>query len=366
MGKRELFLILGFAVTGILVFQLTAPAGREGEGFSLSRIWNRARAEIGSNAASAETRTRTTVAVPADVTELQLTDMPSGLEVQGEDRADVDCELTVSSTGPDPDTAMASAKRVVVRSDRLGSLLTLSMYYPPEARQTARATLRVPSRLAVRLQNGRRVRVSHVAAVRLDPAIGETHLTDVRGAITGTHRAGPITITTADTVKLDLLNSTATIAKVGRGVSLTIRGGGRTQTAETRGSMEIDTNNSDVTLSGHDGSLRVSGAGGRVHVDSPNGDTRLEMRSTELEITLRSAVTVTAQTSDEILRVFLVGAPPLAIDALTHGGTIQAAELGLQPAVLEGRQELQTPAAPGSATMALRNRRSDIVIRKAK
>jgi hypothetical protein len=366
MGKRELVLILGFVVAGIIVFQLTAPAG-DGEGFSFSRLWNRARAEISSNSASATVARRDAIPVPAEVEELQLTDLPSGLQVSGEERADIQYELEVNSTGPDQQTAAESAKKVTVRSDRVGSLLTLSMFYPPEARQTAKATLRVPKRLSLRLQNGRRVTVTGVASVRLDPALGDTRLEGVAGAVTGTHRGGAIAITRAASVNLSVVNSSVTISEVARGIALDVRSGGNTTIEGTAGALEIEAVNATISVARHAGSIRMTGSGGRVSVDGPAADTRLEMRGTEIELMIRDAVPVTAQTSEDTLRVIVIGSPAVRIDALADGGTIQAPEFGLQPEEIEGRQRLQASVGDrATATIALRNRRSDIVIRKGK
>ena len=48
MGKRELFIILGFVAVGIVAYQLTAPASTS-EGFSFSKVWEAMRREVHGN-----------------------------------------------------------------------------------------------------------------------------------------------------------------------------------------------------------------------------------------------------------------------------------------------------------------------------
>ena len=93
-----------------------------------------------------------------------------------------------------------------------------------------------------------------------------------------------------------------------------------------------------------------------------------DLRRTEVEVTMRSAAPLTASTTDETLRLFLVGPPPVAIDALADGGRIQAGEFDRSPEHDGTRQRLSANFGDGGAStkVALRNVRSDIVIRKGK
>ena len=72
MGKRELFIILGFVVVGVLAYQLTAPASTSSEGFSFSRIWEAMRREVHGNPSRAETSLTGAIPVNAGLSEVRF------------------------------------------------------------------------------------------------------------------------------------------------------------------------------------------------------------------------------------------------------------------------------------------------------
>ena len=73
MGKRELFIILGFVALGAVAYQLTAPPPKAGErGFSLTQLFSGIRREISANASSATVTKTGTVKVRPGVTEVRV------------------------------------------------------------------------------------------------------------------------------------------------------------------------------------------------------------------------------------------------------------------------------------------------------
>ena len=368
MGKRELFIILGFALVGIVVYQITAPPAKDGEGFSFSRLWNRAREEMMSDSAAAEYTHVKTIAVPAHIKEIRFAEVPAGLRITGEERDDIAYEFKVNSTGPSPEKALEYAQASKILQDEVGASLTLQVWFPPQARQRGSLTVKLPQRLAVRMQGLARPTVSDVAAVHLDPVSGETSLIGISGAVTGTHRGGALTIKDAGSVKVLLQNSAGRLSAIKGAAIVDVRNGGSLTVTDAAGPLEIESANSEITITAPAGTVRVGGAGGRVTIDGPNAETRVDVRNAEVEVVLRSAIDLTVQTTDEPLRLVLVGTPQVAIDALaTDSGKIQASEFGLTPESADGRQRLTTTiGGTPRARVALRALRSDIVIRKGK
>ena len=86
MGKRELLLIVGFIVLGVVVYQVTTPAARPRQAAGPSRR---------SSATSASTSTRTAAVgpgafrvereVPDEVTELRITGVRGNVTLVGAD-----------------------------------------------------------------------------------------------------------------------------------------------------------------------------------------------------------------------------------------------------------------------------------------
>jgi hypothetical protein len=366
MGKRELFLILGFVVVGVIVYQIAAPPAKDGEGFSLTRFWNNARREIGANSRNASTTLQGRIPISDRITEIRLSEAPRGLKVVGEDRTDIGYELFVQSTGPDEKTALEYARKSKVLPDELGPTLSLKVEFPAEGRQTASLVVHMPRKLAVRVQGGMGVQISDVAAAHLDPITGDSSVRSVAGTVTGAHRNGALVLALLGSVKLTVQNSNVKLTGVKNGATIDLRGGS-CAIADSNGALELDGTNAEITVGGHTGRIRIGGSGGRVTLDNPTDETRIDLRRTEVEVTLRSAAPLTASTTDETLRVFLVGPPPVAIDALADGGRIQAGEFDRSPEHDGTRQRLSASFGSGTSTkVALRNVRSDIVIRKGK
>jgi hypothetical protein len=368
MGKRELFLILGFVVVGVIVYQIAAPPAKDGEGFSLTRFWNNARREIGANARTANTTVRGQIPISEGITEIRLTEAPRGLKVVGEDRTDIGYELFVQSTGPDERMALEYAQKSTVVPDELGPTLSLTVKYAGanEGRQTASLVVHMPRKLAVRVQGVAGVQISDVASAALDPVTGDSSVRSVPGAVTGTHRNGSLVLALLGSVKLTVQNSNVKLTGVKNGATLDLRNGS-CAIADSNGALELDGTNAEIAVTGHTGRIRIGGSGGRVTLDNPTDETRIDLRKTEVEVTMRSAAPLTVSTTDETLRLFLVGPPPVAIDALADNGRIQAAEFDRTPEHDGTRQRLSAVFGGGTSTkVALRNVRSDIVIRKGK
>ena len=367
MGKRELFLIVGFLIAGVVVYQVAAPPAKDGEGFSFSRFWNRAKAEMMSDSSSNEYVHSGTIPLE-DVTEVQVTEFRYGAQIIGEERADLAYEFKVRSTGPTPEKALEYAKASKLLQDRMGATLSIGFSFPEPGQQTPALTLRVPKRMAIRLQGVTRPQVSDVASVRLDPVTGETKIRQVEGAVTGSHRSGTLVVSDVGSVKILTTNSAARFTGVRNGATIDVRGGGSCAVSESAGALEIENNNAEVTVSGHKGTIRIGGAGGRISVDGPTDETRIEVRNSEVEVALKSAVNLTAQTTDQTLRLLLTGPPPVVIEAMaSSGGKVQANEFGLTPEREDGRERLSTTLGDrASAKVLLRNLRSDIVIRRGK
>ena len=110
--------------------------------------------------------------------------------------ANIAYELHVESNGPDEATALDCVQ------DRPGSSVddlgvepgAQRVTSPPRAPSGRALTLRVPASAGARDHGGSGgADVAEVAAVDLDRASGDVTLTDIAGAVTGTHRNGELT-----------------------------------------------------------------------------------------------------------------------------------------------------------------------------
>jgi hypothetical protein len=307
-----------------------------------------------------------TIPLTDAITEVRISGVNGRLEIRGEDRSDIAYDLSIESNGPDDATARSYAERVAIKRDDLGSSLTLRLTFPREARQRAGMVVRVPVRLAVRLDGGSAT-VSQVAAVHFEGVVGDASVSDVEHAVTGTHRNGELKISNVASASLTLVSSNATLTGVRGAITLNARNG-ECVINEPKGSVEIDENNQEVTIRRSAGPVRVTGSNGRITVERPRAEVRIDARRAEVEVTLDAAAPVTALTTDDTLRLFLDGPPSVVVDAAaTDGGSVQAAEFELVATVADAEQHLTHAfGGAGGARVSLRNQHGEIVIRKSK
>jgi hypothetical protein len=368
MGKRELFIALGFIIVGCVVYQLTAPARKPGEeGFSFSRFWTNAHRSMGANRAQTSFTQTGTIAVSPHLSEVRI-DAVRSVRVVGEARSDMTYEMAVTSSGPDQDSALKFAKDTKLKQDDMGGVLTLRAIYPGGGRQSANLVLRVPSRLAVRIVGGsvsNGVEATGLAALHLENVSGDSEVSDISGALGGSHRNGSLKVHRIGSVKMTLQNSRATFDDIQQGLTLDLRDG-ECRIQASKGPIELDERRAEVQILNHNGPIRVGGNDGRVNLDSPRGESRVDVHSAEVEVRLTQAIPLSLLTSDDTLRILLDGPPHVVIDAVASQGKIQATDFGLQPESVDQEARLTHEFGGGGPRVSLRNLRGNIVIRNSR
>lgn len=367
MGKRELLIVLVLVVLGGALYQVTAPPAAKDRGFSFGRLLDEIRADIRSDATSSKFTHSATIAVAEALEEVRLSGVTGRITVTGEDRTDIAYALEVSSTGPDEATATEYAKRTVLVEDDLGDTLGLRVSYPPEARQTTALEVRVPHRLRLRIEGGNSGEFKDFRVLRLEGVLGEVDAQNITEEVSGSHRNGRLTLADVGAVTLTLQSSRALLTDISGPIVLNATRG-ETRIVDSTGTVRVEQSNNELRLEQPRGAVEVSGSGGEVDVIDPLGELRIDVRRTEVTLTVSHAVPMTVITSDEPLRLFLDGPPSVVVDAVVAGsGDVVADEFGLTPTTAQDETSL-THAFGTEPTIriSLRNRRDDIVIRKRK
>src|SRR5262245_42584202 len=102
MGKRELLLIGGFVLFGVIVYYATAPAAAPDQGrFTVGKLLEDIRREIHGDPGSAEAKSSKILALDKNITELRIEIGSAALTIVGEHRADLASDMSVRSTGYD-------------------------------------------------------------------------------------------------------------------------------------------------------------------------------------------------------------------------------------------------------------------------
>ncbi|MEO7890945.1 MAG: hypothetical protein ABIW19_13160 [Vicinamibacterales bacterium] len=332
MAKRELLIVGAFAVAGVVAYQVTAPPPKSGpRRFTLSSVLESWRHSTRGRMATASVTQDGTIAAPRELRELRLS-QTGDVTVTGEDRADISYMLTVDATGPDELTARRSGTTATLKQDNLGDILTLTVVAPQAARYPMRLELRVPRRLALRVESSRRTQISGVAGLYLDNLGGEARVAAISGVLSGTYRNGTLTVSGAGAILLTLASAKAAIAGVRGATTITARNG-ELHLDATEGPVEIDHTSEKLVVTAAGGPVRVSGTGGDITIDRPHGDVRIDMHRTAVVLSLDEAIDATVLTSDARVRLALRPELPVTIDAVSTGGPIEASAFALMPEI---------------------------------
>ena len=382
MGKRELVIAAIFIALGFGVYRLTAPPGDPSErGFSLSRIINEVRREISGQRANAETTFTATQAVPGTVTGIRLDFAVGAVTVIGEDRDDIDARMHVRSTGYDAAEAERLAKASILKFDEAGALLIITGSFPREGRQTPAVTLRVPSRLAVQMdEKGSALEISNVASVQVGAGRGPTTIQHITGNVTLAQRGSEVTVNDVGSLKLTAAGGAESRVSGVRGDTVLSVQTGELRAEDLRGSLEVESRSAELLFDKLDnltGSVRVTANMGEVTFTGLRADTRIDGRSTEIRVDFAGPAPLAIYNEGETIEVTLPSTG-FTMDARAVGGDISAADGLLQAGLTEdgdpdyakpedGATQQETRVTGGvrggGPLITLRATRGDIVLR---
>ena len=369
MGKRELLLVVCFVIVGVVVYQATAKDRAPGErGFSLGRLIEAARREIGGQRAVAELTTTATHKLTGEITELRITGPISEVEVQGEERSDVESTLFVNSRAYNDAEAKQYAQDSVLVADQTASALILRMQFPQPGRQRSTVKLKVPARLHIRVEPGSgTLDVRKVAAVEIAGTRGEVNLSQIAGRIQVSHRGGELTIEDAGSLDFNGRAGSLKLTGVRGNTSITMDGGGEIRVARLGGSLDLESRNTEVTIENLEstrGPIRINSIAGSVTLKGLKSEARIDVRNAEVKVAMAAAAPVAIYTEND--RVSLTPPPDgFNLDALVIDGEITPTEritqLGLR-AIRENDKEARVvgPVNGGGPTITVRSTRGDL------
>lgn len=363
MAKRELLLILIFAIAGVVVYQLTAPASKSG-GFSvaLGETARRALREMRSENFTAELKTEAEHEAPATAQEIRIRNVRE-IVVIGEAREDVATELVVTSSGVDKAEAERLAAAATLRVDTTPEAIAFTVDYPQDGTQQARLQVRVPARLRARIEGIRgETRATDVAGVFLASTRGDTTLTNIQGTIEGDHRGGRLTVTGASGIRLTLRSVDLRIQTAAGPVTLDLNGG-EAKAGTLTGALQLESRSADVDVESVAGPVRVNAVGGSVKLGQLRQTVRCDTQHTDLRLTLAQAAEITAFTTGGELDVTVPPGVGAIIDAAATDGDLRVSGTPLTVRT-EGRtKRVSAPIGGGGPTVSLRSTGGTIIVR---
>ena len=376
MGKRELLLVIGFLIVGVVVYHATAPPpGPNERTLSLSRFIEGARREIGGNRSNTETTSTTTADVDPTINEIRVVAGLSELQVTGEDRDDIEAALRVHSAAYTADEAKKYANETTLVVDRAASSLIYRVRYPQgrdTGRQRAFLTLKVPARMQMRIESGpNKMAIAKVASVEVPNGRGEIAIKDVTGRIVVTQRGGSTVVERAGMLKFTGRGAELTMTGVRGEAAVVLEHGGNLKGSQLGGPIDVIARDIDVTLEGLEktrGPVRVNAFNGSVHLSGVETDTRVDGRESDIELTMSNAAPL-AIYNDSANVTLTVPAAGFRLDAVVTDGRVQPdeilKELGLKPSVEEEIKETRVsgPVKGGGPLISVRATRGDLTLR---
>jgi hypothetical protein len=368
MGKRELVLIAVFVAFGIVVFQLTAPPLAPGqEGFSIGRVIQNVRRNMQGRRARAAVETSRTEAIPADVTELRFSLRNTDLTIVGEDRADAAFAMTISSNGTDDQDARRLAALTTLKVEHAASGLAVSIDYPRDGLQTSVLTVRVPKRLAARVEaKSGRLEVSGVAALTSKGNRGDTVVKNVAGEVDLTQRGAALRLTGAGSLRLNAINGDSEVADV-RGVTSVDASSAKLELSGIVGPLDVKCRNTDVRLRDAASTkppLRLDMQSGELNVEGLRTEARIDGRNSEIRITVARPAPLTVYNIGDDITVSLP-AGGYTLDAVATDGTISSEDTAVQVTGDDREKHAAGAIRGGGPALTLRATRGRIELRTA-
>jgi hypothetical protein len=361
MGKRELLLVLGFAVVGWVVYQLTASPDRgQGTRRSFGQLIQSVRREIQGNPARIERRTDTTEPLGADIDEVRIEGV-STVTLLGEDRADLALELTVVSTGINEAVAGSLADATVPRVDVSGRLVTLSIEYPDAGRQTASLIVRVPARLRARIRRARAIRVSGLAAADFADSRGDVVLEHIAGPVEGDHVGGNVRITRAGDVTLTARSAHVRLEEVSDTANLELTGG-TLRAARLTGEFELRGRSVDAEIERPGAPARIEMTGGRVVLRGASHEVQFDGSSTDLVLALEAPAPVTAIANGGSIRLVAPPTGGFTLDALATDQPVRLSGIDVAVSRVGDGERAAGHIAGGGPIVALRSHNGSLEV----
>jgi DUF4097 and DUF4098 domain-containing protein YvlB len=373
MGKRELLLVLGFAVVGTLVYQLTArPSAESSSHFSVGAVVDHLRRAVRGNQAHAEVVTTDDHPMSPATTEVRVV-FPNGnaesLTITGEDRKDVASELKVWSNGFDEAEAQRLAKGTVLKPSEAGGRMTFTLTFPREARQRANIVLRVPNSMRVGVvRYAGSLTVTGTKEVEIVDSRGEAVIRDISGRVTVSHRSGELTLGDLGALKLTTNGTDVKLSRIRGDTTIQTRGGDLVG-SELEGAVDIESSNADITLEHLESSkapIHVNATNGSVRIRGARTDTRVDSRNADvvLEVAQAAPIAVYSEGNESIELTAPRGG--FLLDAVSTAGGQITAPAAWPGVKTEGSEQHAKGAVNGGGpTITLRSTQGEIVVRSA-
>lgn len=364
MGKRELVLIVIFAVAGGFAYRLSAPPSADNADWSVGGLTERLRQRIEGPTVRRVVERHASLDVPEDV-ETIVVDTRGRVALRGEDRDDLSATLRAAVFGFDAEDAEDRARELELELDHRGARVFVEAGAGDDSgtRQSRpELDIAAPAGLEVDIELGDgSLSAEGLRAVRLDVRDADVTLTDL-GTVSGETENVRVSIERISSGDLRVEDGDLTIGTVEAALDLVVRDASA-RIADTAGPVEVEVRDARLDIAASAGPLRLNGLEARIAVRAPAGDVEIEAEDTEVTISLDRAIAVRVSTSGASLEVRLPAATAFEIDAEARNGrVIVPDELSVVSLDEDTERVAGTLVAPDGPLLHLRNTDGDIIV----
>lgn len=363
MGKRELLLLVVFVVLGVGVYQVTAPASEpDAPGFSLTRIFQMARAHVQGDQVKRTVDRTASLAVPAGVTRLVLQSPRGPVTIEAGDQPGIEITAQIVLGGIDEADVARQEQAVRLTLETAGTEARFSLHLDDNGRRPRyELRVRVPKTLPVRVDGGRgRIEATRVAGLELAGYRGEIWTEALTGPVTGELRDGRAEFGAGAVVDLE---TEGVLIRADAAASVTLKSErGTIDLVDPAGPVTIEQDYARMDIRGSGGPITITGDGGTIalrEVAHP-----LKIAATRLTVTaeLAKPVETTIDDEDDTIELTLPRDGGLQLEVAVSDGELRLPSF-LKATTTDNRQSLSTAIAGGGPVVKVQLKRGELRLR---
>jgi hypothetical protein len=366
MGRRELLILVVFAVLGAGAYLAMAPPARPGErSFSLRDFFQHVRTEMQGDSAMASTTLTKDHAVSPEVRELAVDNLRATVRIVGEERRDVKADLKAEVSGPDMREAESRAQNVRLTIDEVAHAVRVRVTMPPGIRRRRlELTIRAPQRLRAHLGGvSGQVEVRGMAEATVLAGRLETRIRDIAGAVRVDHREGPLEIVNVGALHVTARRDELRITDV-KGTFNVDLTDARLEARGIAGEMTIEARRANLELRRPIAPVRLTAFDTRIDIRESRAALHIEGERSRTRIEVDAPAAISASTTDAPLELRVPASAAVTIEAVATDSTIRADDFGLPVSGDAMERRLSGALRGGGPLISLRTRRGPIVLQK--
>lgn len=361
MGKRELLLVLVFAVVGTVLYQLTVPASVEGaRGFSLRDIFRSARSHMGDRSATRMVSRSATLVLPDGIDVIEIEDFRGRLDVVGEDGADVHATLDVTLHGlDDADLDEQAAGLDFTITAREGRAVIDTTRLSGGSRPDLTLRVRMPKTLRLQLGGRGTASLTGIEGAEFDDYRGDLVVEEVSGPITGSHRDGRAEFGRDTHVDIETHRG---IVRLVRPASVQLHADGTDiEVMEAAGDVSLTQRQCTIEVLGGAGTTTVRGQGGTIKLRNVRNPVDIEATRLTVSMTMERAAAVTLAIEGDDVDLTLPR-DGVDIEASVERGDLRAPD-ALTAVIEDDVRRVTGSLAGGGPRLSLTVERGALIIR---